>query len=152
LRKLIKDLLKGKLFGHPVHIMLVQFPSSLFPLSLLADLIAVYTGNHHFYIFSFYSALAGTAVGWLALLLGIVDLIKIPAEHTAFNKTLIHGGLNFLWLTAFTVLVGTEVKYYPSSGYSFIRLVVKTIVVTGLIFSNYIGGELVLKYGIGKKE
>jgi uncharacterized membrane protein len=132
--------------------MLVQFPSSLFPLSLLADLIAVYSGNNHFYIFSFYSAFAGTAIGWLALLFGIVDLVKIPAEQTAFNKALIHGGLNFLWLTAFSVLVATEVKNYPSFEYSIIKLVVKIIVVTGLILSNYIGGELVLKHGIGKKE
>ena len=132
--------------------MLVQFPSALFPLSLLGDLIGIYSGNNHFYIFSFFSAFAGTAVGWLALLFGIVDLIKIPAEQTAFNKALIHGGLNVLWLSAFTVLIAAQIKNYPSVGYSITELVVKTIVVTGLIFSNYIGGELVLKYGIGKKE
>ena len=132
--------------------MLVQFPSSLFPLSLLSDLTALYTGDNNFYLFSFYLAFAGTAAGWLALLFGILDLMKIPAEKTEFNKALIHGGLNFLWLISFSILVGSEMKIYPSLEYSLIKLIVKIIVVTGLIFSNFIGGELVLRYGIGKKE
>jgi len=79
-------------------------------------------------------------------------LLKISSDNEAFNKALLHGGLNFLWLTIFSVLTGLEIKSYPMIEYSQVKLLLKIFVVTGLIFSNYLGGELVLKYGIGKKE
>jgi uncharacterized membrane protein len=150
--KLISDLARGRLFGHPVHMMLVHFPSALFPVSLIADIAGIVFKEHNFFIFGFYSAVTGTTFGWLALLFGIVDLLKIPGEQPAFNKALIHGGLNFLWLTIFTIIIGMEIKNHPQIGYSLLKVIGKSIAVAGLLFSNFIGGELVLKYGIGKKE
>jgi len=152
LKRLIEDLLKGKLFGHPVHMMLVHFPSALLPVSLIADFAAIFYGENNFYLFAFYSAVVGTAFGWLALLFGVIDLLSIPPEHSAFNKALIHGGLNFFWLILFSVYTVMEIKTYPEIGYSSLKLIVKIAVVTGLLFSNFLGGELVLKFGIGKKE
>ncbi len=132
--------------------MLVHFPSALFPVSLIADLAAIIYGEHTFYTFAFYSAVAGIAFGWLALLFGVIDLLRIPPEHSAFYIALIHGGLNFFWLILFSIVIGMEIKTYPETGYSSMKLIVKLAAVTGLLFSNFLGGELVLKFGIGKKE
>jgi uncharacterized membrane protein len=130
--------------------MLVHFPSALFPVSLLADFIAIYSGDNSFYTFSFYALAAGTGFGWIALVFGLIDLLKISSDHKAFNKALLHGGLNFLWLITFSVLTGLKLKSYPAIEFSLSEIIIKSIVVSGLIFSNFLGGELVLRFGIGK--
>jgi hypothetical protein len=53
----------------------------------------------------------------------------------------------------FAVLFGLRIVDYPDikiiSGNS---LIITAIAVAGILFSNYLGGELVLHYGIGLKE
>lgn len=132
--------------------MLIHFPSALFPASLIADFTAIIFNDNIFFIFSFYAAAAGVIFGFAALIFGVIDLLKLPSASRVFNVALLHGGLNFLWLTVFSILAGMDIKYYPDIEHSTLNLTIKTFVVSGLIFSNYLGGELVLKYGIGKKE
>src|SRR5690606_2491273 len=103
-------------------------------------------------LFSFYCAAAGVILGGASIIFGIIDLLKIPAGTVIFNTALIHGGLGFLWVIVFSIFAGVDIKDYPLIYHSIINILVKVIAVSGLIYSNYLGGELVLKYNQGKKN
>jgi uncharacterized membrane protein len=147
--RFIISLSKGRLLGHPVHSMLIHFPAALFFFSALTDVISFYYKASPYAFSSFLSGIAGTAFGWIAAIFGIIDLLKISPQSKAFNVALIHGGLNLLWLSLFSVLVGLQLKFYP-----FIELpalsviIIKIGIITGMIVSNYLGGQLIYKYKV----
>ena len=153
MKKLFGEILDGRLFGHPIHMMLVHFPSALFPMSVVFDLASIYFEDNNLSLFSFYSAAAGITLGWFALIFGIIDLLKIESQPKAFSKALLHGGLNLTWLIIFSVFVGIDFKTYPQINFpNILEVVVKIWTVIGILFSNFLGGELVLRFNIGKKK
>ncbi len=139
--------------GHPVHVMLVHFPIAFFPMSAVLDLLSVIYSNSALSLFSFYSALAGVILGTAAMIFGIIDLIKIPPKEKHFNIALLHGGLNFLWVIIFAAIVLMNFKNYPEINIAGnFQVAIELLAAAGMIYSNFLGGELVLKYGMGKKE
>jgi len=148
----LNNILKGRLFGHPIHMMLVHFPSALFPLSASFALISFLLHNNELALFNFYIICTGAAMGWLALIFGIIELLQIQELEAPFKIALIHGGLNSLWVSVFTILAGVQVKYYPIIPVpSLAQVIIEIAVVLMMLYSNFLGGELVLKHGIGKK-
>ena len=73
----LKDILKGKAMGHPVHIMLVHFPVAFFPMSAVLDLLSIIYSNSALSLFSFYSSAAGVIFGIIAIILGIMFFFNI---------------------------------------------------------------------------
>jgi uncharacterized membrane protein len=148
----ISELLRGRIFGHPVHMMLVHFPSAFFPMSAILDIISVYLRDNSLAVFSFYSLTAGAVMGWLALTFGIVELLKINPRSNAFVKAITHGGLNLIWMLAFSVISWSELKDYPNINIpSNVEILIKIFALSGMLYSNFLGGELVLKYDVGKQ-
>lgn len=144
------NILKGRFFGHPVHIMLIHFPSAFLPMSTLLDFLSYTNNENTLALFGFYSGMAGSATGIIAALFGAGDLIKISPEKKEFKIALLHGGLNILWISIFSVLVGIQINYYPLIPLPSLSIIlIKFIIITGMFFSNFLGGELLLKYGIG---
>jgi len=139
-----------RLFGHPVHIMLIHFPSALFPMELVCYGVLFFTGEKSFATASYYAMAGGVALGWLAVLTGAIDLGKIPPyKPGVVKKALIHGSINSSVLIAYTVIVYLISKQYPNvPGASLGLLVVKAILVSVLIVGNWLGGELILKYKV----
>ena len=150
---LINNILNGRLFGHPIHMMLVHFPAALFPISAAFSIISYLLNDKIISLLNFYIICTGTGLGWLALIFGVIDLIKIQEMKAPFKVALIHGGLNTLWLSVFSVIVGIQFKFYPQIPVpSLIVVLLEIVVASTMIYSNYLGGELVLSYGVGKKE
>lgn len=138
--------------GHPVHVMLVHFPVAFYPMSTVFDLLALVFSDRTLSLFSFYSASAGSLLGFIAMILGAIDLIKIPPKEKCFNIALLHGGLNFIWISIFTVIAGMNFKYYPAINIAnTVQVIVEFLCLIGMIYSNFLGDELILKYGLGKK-
>src|SRR5512140_2028381 len=103
-----------KMFGHPVHMMLVHFPAALIPMDLVCSFIAWKTGDRSFVDASFYAMSGAAAVGWLALLAGAFDLIGMAERHpAAVAKALIHGGINGAVIASYTVLAFVAYNHYP---------------------------------------
>src|SRR4051812_4857972 len=93
-----------KILGHPLHVMLIHFPSALFPMELLSYGIYYFTGNDSFATASLYALVAGSALGWLAVVTGAIDLLKISPDRTkVMNKALIHGSINTSVVLAYSV-------------------------------------------------
>lgn len=150
IKSFFNELLKGKLVGHPIHSMLIHFPSALYPTTLLFDWIVYFTKNNCLNVASIYTLVLSILISVMAAIFGSIDYIKVPSSSPAWNKASLHGLLNILWLFIFAILLALKFKYsenliYPGLGI----LTIETLTVCGLIFSNYLGGELVFRHRLG---
>ena len=74
---------RAKLFGHPIHQMLIVFPLGVLGMSLFFDLIALGTSRPALLEASFYMIAAGIITGLLAAVFGLVDFLAIPGATRA---------------------------------------------------------------------
>lgn len=149
----IRDIKEAKLFGHPIHAMLVHFPSALFPVSVLFDALGFMLTDQALAGAAFYTLAAGLAGGVVAAIFGAMDFFRLSPEHEAWSKAGLHACLNIIWLCLFTVLFGLRMNQYPQIHIATLtELIISIIGVAGLIFSNYLGGDLVFHHKIGIQE
>lgn len=145
----IKNLLAGRFLDHPLHIMLIHFPLAFIPLCAALGLYSFIYKNNYFAELGFYSGATGTVTGILAAIYRALDLIKIK-DNKLLAKALLHGGLNIFSLLIFGVLIGLRFKYYPSiEPLNIWFLSFEIFAALIILFSGYLGGDLILKYGIG---
>jgi uncharacterized membrane protein len=135
-----------KLFGHPLHIMLIHFPSALFPMDLVCSVLALYYGSG-LSLASFYAMIGGTVLGALAIVTGALDLIPISNRRPELvKKILLHGGINSLVVIVYSLLAYLAYTKFPHitpDGWPLI--ITKACLVLFMIGGNYIGGSLILK-------
>ncbi len=149
----LRQILNGKMFGHPIHMMLIHFPSAFLPMAAILDLISYIYKDSLLALFAFYSACSGIIIGGAALIFGVLDLFKLETQSKQFRIALVHGSLNCIWIFIFTVVAGIQIKFYPNIQAANLALTfIELFSVCGMLYSNFLGGELVLKYGIGKRE
>ncbi|MEO6301565.1 MAG: DUF2231 domain-containing protein [Bacteroidia bacterium] len=139
-----------KLFGHPIHIMLIHFPSALFPMDLICSFLAVYY-DITFTSASFYAMMGGTVIGWLAVITGCFDLINISQTRPELiKKVLLHGGINTVVLVIYSLLAYLAFKKYPQIlPDDLAKLIIKISTVSFMFIANYLGGNLILKNKVG---
>jgi uncharacterized membrane protein len=140
-----------KLFGHPLHLMFIHFPSALFPMECVCYGCLYYSGNVSFASASYYALVGGVLLGWLAVVFGTIDLMKIPSGKTeALTKALVHGSINTTVVIMYTVLAWLLFLKYPAlpkaNGFLFCM---KISLITFMIVGNYFGAQLVLKHKLG---
>lgn len=145
-----------RVFGHPVHPMLVMFPVALFPLLLIAD--ALYFAGvadwgpdmpSVLWDAGLYLAIAGLAATALAIVPGLVDLSAIPNASRAHRTALIHMTVGFALLALYGVAVWLR---SPSNAMPFGALAILAVDVLGTLAvtaQGWLGGELVYKHHVG---
>jgi len=139
-----------KIFGHPVHMMLIHFPSALFPMDIVCSIINYYTGKSGFVEASFYAMCGGTLVGWLAMGFGVFDLLKVyESKPSVMKYALIHGGINGTVIMIYTILTFIQYKNYPVLEADTVALLfIKGLTISLMIIGNFIGGSLILKHKV----
>lgn len=139
-----------RILGHPVHVMLIHFPSALFPMELVCYALLFFTGQKSYAEAAYYAMTGAVAMGWLAVLTGALDLAKIPPyKPVVIKKALIHGGINSSVLLIYTVFVFLVSRRYPTLPEASLSLLItKFVLVAVLIVGNYRGGELILKHKV----
>jgi hypothetical protein len=81
-----------KLFGHPVHPMLIVFPLGLLGMAVIFDIVNLaFTGNGYWSEISYWMIAAGVVTGLLAAPFGLVDWFAIPSGTRAKRIGAIHG-------------------------------------------------------------
>lgn len=144
------QLLRARIAGHPLHSMLVHFPSALFPMSLIFDIISVVMQNQCLACAAFYCIGGGLLLGLAAACAGAIDYSHLPSTNPAWNKASLHALLNVLWIILFAIIFGLKSKSYPNIALaSPIEIIISAIGVIGLIYSNYLGGDLVFRHQLG---
>ncbi len=145
---LLKGLLKGRLLGHPVHLILVHFPAALFPFAAVLDTVALMGGDGAAAQAGLYAMAGGLAGGVPAAVFGAIDYFTIAPTSSAWKAASIHAGLNLAWLSTFAVLVALRLQ--PAhAAVSVAGVLTSWFCVAGMIVSNFLGGEVVLRHGIG---
>ena len=140
-----------KLFGHPIHLMLIHFPSALLPADFVLTVLGYYYNEPLFNYAAFYCLAGGVATGFLAIITGFIDLITIsPAKKPAVSAALIHGCINGTLILVYSVLAYKIWKVYPVIPAATITgILIKVMLVLGLFAGNYFGGKLIYHYRIG---
>src|ERR1041384_8597810 len=82
---------KVKLFGHPVHPMLIVFPLGLLAMAIVFDMIHLATANGYWSEISYWMIAAGVVTGLLAAPFGLIDWLAIPSGTRAKRVGAIHG-------------------------------------------------------------
>jgi uncharacterized membrane protein len=137
-----------KFLGHPIHVMLIHFPTALLPMDLLLSYLFYTGGNESFGTAAFYCLTAGVALGLVAGVTGLIDLVGIK-EKTAMAAALVHGGINLTAILIFSVFAYRGWKQFPSvPAPSAVTLIIKLLTVIFIFVGNYLGGRLIFKHHI----
>ena len=87
---------KAKLFGHPIHQMLVPIPFGLLAIGALLDVADRFVDIASLSVVSFYNIAIGVVFALVAALFGIIDWSAIPSGTRAKRIGMIHAGANVL--------------------------------------------------------
>jgi uncharacterized membrane protein len=148
-----KELSKGKLAGHPIHVMVIHFPLALFPVSFLFDLVYYKSGDPAFSVMSFYCMAIGLGGSYVAAIFGIIDLLNIGKDTEILKKALIHAGITTTVVFCYTILVALRYKHIDFTGASprlFMGLNLFLNII--LIVGAHYGGDLIFRHKVGVKE
>jgi uncharacterized membrane protein len=141
---------RAKLFGHPIHSILVTFPLGLFSTSLVFDVVYLLTGNGKWSEISFWIIAAGVIGGLAAAVFGLIDWLAIPSGTRAKSVGLWHGASNVVVVVVFVVswLLRADAPDQPG-----VVPIVLSFVGVGLAsLGGWLGGELIGRLGVGVTE
>lgn len=138
---------RTKLFGHPVHPMLVVFPLGLLGGAVAFDIIGIVSRSGFWSEMAFWLIAAGILGGILAAPFGALDWFTIPSGTRASRIGFVHGVGNVLVLMMFAVS-----WWLRSAAPSAPRLLATCFSFVGLggaLVTGWLGGELVNRMGVG---
>ena len=138
---------KAKLFGHPIHPMLIPFPLGLLGMAVIFYLLAVVAGQTSLGQASRPMIAAGIITGLLAAIFGAIDWAAIPAGTRAKGIATTHGLGNVIIVVLFAIAwwLRRDTPGAPSG----LPLVLEVIGVLAALVTGWLGGELVNRLGVG---
>ena len=138
---------RAKLFGHPIHPMLIPFPLGLLATSLVFDIIHRLTGNESWAEVAYWMIVAGIIGGLAAAPFGWIDWFAIPADTRAKPIGLYHGVGNIVVLVLFAVswFLRREAPDEPG----ILAFILSLVGVALAVVTGWLGGELVDRLGVG---
>jgi uncharacterized membrane protein len=138
---------KTKLFGHPIHPMLVVFPLGLLATAVIFDVLYVIFANPVLPTVSFYMIIAGIVGGLLAAIFGLIDWLALPSNSRAKYIGGWHGIGNVVIVVLFAVswfLRMDNPNFVPDG----LALILSFAAVALALVTGWIGGELVYRLGV----
>ena len=138
---------KAKLFGHPIHPMLIPFPLGLLGMAVVFDLIAAVNDSDDLARAADFMIAAGIITGLLAAVFGAIDWLAIPGGTRAKRVGAAHGLGNVVIVVLFAAawLLRRDEPEAPSG----LVVTLELVGVLGALVTGWLGGELVDRLGIG---
>jgi len=137
-----------KLLGHPVHQTLVVFPIGLLAGSVIFDLAHGLSGRAELAGVAYWLTAAGVVGALAAAPFGLMDWLSIPRRTRARRIGALHGGVNLavVILFASSWALRREAPWWdpPALAHWLSALGVTLVVIAG-----WLGGELVVRLGVG---
>ena len=140
----------AKIFGHPIHPMIVPFPLAFFVAAFVTDIVYSHTDNLMWQYFSIWLITGGLVMGGLAALVGFIDYFgdrEVRAQRPATPHML---------LNVVAMLVALVNAFVHSrDGWTAVvpeGLILSGIVVLMLGVSSWLGGSLVYRHRVGVAE
>jgi uncharacterized membrane protein len=141
---------RAKLFGHPIHQMLIVFPLGLLATALVFDAVHLVTGHGYWSEIAYWLIAGGVATGLLAAPFGFADWLAIPSGTRAKRVGALHGGGNVVvvLLYAGSWLLRMNAPATPTT-----LAFILAFAGGGLaLFTGWLGGELVDRLSVGVDE
>lgn len=147
---MLKALLQGKPFRHPLHPALVHFPIGLFVLSLILDIASYVQGESaNLTRASFYAMATGFGVGLLTVLAGFADRSDIRLDHPARKTVNLHMTLNLTAMSLYGINLFLRAGQLDLNTTPSIVLLLSIVGVGIILVSGYLGGTMVYDDGVG---
>lgn len=138
---------RARLFGHPVHQMLIVFPLGLLATAVIFDVLRLVADNGYWGEIAYWMMAAGIIGGLAAAPFGLLDWTRIPAGTRAKRIGSVHGGGNLVVVLLFAAswwLRRDEPRAPETLAF------VLTLAGAGLALATaWLGGELVGRMGVG---
>jgi uncharacterized membrane protein len=141
---------RAKLFGHPIHPMLITFPLGLLPTAVIFDVVYLVTGNPRWPELAFWMIAAGVVGALVAAVFGLVDWLAIPTGTRAKRIGLLHGGGNVIVVALFGI--SWLLRYRSAEVPSTLALALAFVGLALAAVTGWLGGELVDRLGVGVDE
>lgn len=142
-----------RLFGHPVHAMLVHFPLALLGTSLLWDAIALLSGDVTFWAVSFWCVVAGLVGSVPAAVTGFADYAALEKDGSVEATATRHMMLMLAAVSAYVVsAIVRRGPSPPAGGLLVTALALEAIGALLLVWAAHHGGSLVFGLGVGREE
>jgi uncharacterized membrane protein len=144
-------MIRPRIDGHPIHIILAHFPSALLPASVVCSSLYYFTGNKIAGYVALYNMIAGVGTAWLTIVFGLWESLLVPAHKTKIVATIFwHASFNAIMSIVFTLWTAKAWSAYPEvEKDSTLLLIFKWVAIGALIVGNYMGGKLLLKHHVG---
>jgi uncharacterized membrane protein len=141
---------RAKLFGHPIHQMLVVFPLGLLATAVVFDVIALARSQGYWSELAFWMIAAGVITGLLAAPFGFVDWLAIPSGTRAKRIGAVHGLGNVLIVLLFATswLMRRNAPAAPQQ----VALALSFVAGGSALITGWLGGELVDRLAVGVDE
>jgi uncharacterized membrane protein len=141
---------KARLFGHPIHQMLIVFPLGLLATAVIFDVITLITTNSRWAEIAYWLIAAGIVGGLAAAPFGLIDWLAIAGGTRAKRIGLLHGGGNLVVVLLFagSWLLRRDNPLAPET----LALVLSFAGVGLALVTGWLGGELVDRLGVGVDE
>jgi uncharacterized membrane protein len=138
---------RAKLFGHPLHQMLIVFPLGLLGGSILFDILYLSTRGEQWGPIAFWMIAVGIVTGLVAAVFGLIDWLGIPANTRAKRIGALHGVGNVIVVGLFIVswLLRRPEPETPAT----LAIVLSFVGVALALVTGWLGGELVDRLGVG---
>ena len=130
---------------HPLHPVLAHFPVAFWIGASVADLIALETGATAWWTVSHHAVAAGTIMGALTLLAGLLELWLRKLPQAARTWVVVHASLMVTALLVFMVSLSWRTATPPPLSAVVLSLAGCVLVLAG----GYCGGTLVYRFGVG---
>ena len=140
-----------RLFGHPLHAVLSDFPVALLGTSLLWDAVAAWRGEPLWWAISFWNVALGLATAALAACAGAVDYAAIPQGDPALATGNRHMLLMLCAVTPYVLsLVLRAGAAAPHGAGLSAVFALEGAGVLLLSAGGWYGGHLVFHHGVGR--
>jgi uncharacterized membrane protein len=139
---------KAKIFGHPIHPILVVFPIGLFAMAVISDIVSLISPDRIFSAVAYYDISGGLIVGFLAALFGWYEWTHIPNDTRAKSVASIHGLGNLILIVLFLIswiIRRGETNFVPSTA----ALILSFLGIGLGLVTAWLGGELIYRLDIG---
>lgn len=138
---------RAKIFGHPIHQMLIVLPFGMLAGSFLFDVVHLFDEGGPWAQIAYWLIVAGVLSGLLAAVFGLIDWLAIPVNTRARRIGAWHGLGNVLLLALFagSWLLRREAPMDPSGT----ALLLSACGIVVSLVTGWLGGELVDRLGVG---
>jgi uncharacterized membrane protein len=131
---------KARIFGHPVHLILIVFPLGLLATSFFFDLAYLAHVRAELGVVASWMIFAGVIGGAAASLFGLIDWLAIPRGTRAWRVGAWHGGGNLIVAALFAAswLLRRDEPGHPGG----IAIALSGCGVLLIVLTGWLGSEL----------